>query len=142
MVKALDRFPVMGFFATAIKRHIEIGKSLTRPAEVAKAHGDHQGFFVAFRKQSIRGAALTLRKEIMDKGEKSRQGFLLSISLFKEIEARYIESVTRRNLMEEFEFYRCERCGNVVALLVKGGGTLTCCGAAMTIIMYLSIAKT
>jgi desulfoferrodoxin-like iron-binding protein len=68
----------------------------------------------------------------MDKGEKSRQEFLLSISLFKEIEARYIESVTRRNLMEEFEFYRCERCGNVVALLVKGGGTLTCCGAAMT----------
>lgn len=34
--------------------------------------------------------------------------------------------------MEEFEFYRCERCGNVVALLVKGGGTLSCCGAAMT----------
>jgi superoxide reductase len=33
--------------------------------------------------------------------------------------------------MEEVEFYRCERCGNVVALLHKGGGTLTCCGAAM-----------
>lgn len=30
------------------------------------------------------------------------------------------------------EFYRCERCGNIVALLKKGGGTLTCCGQAMT----------
>lgn len=34
--------------------------------------------------------------------------------------------------MSDFEFYRCERCGNVVALLKKGGGTLTCCGQAMT----------
>lgn len=34
--------------------------------------------------------------------------------------------------MEEFDFYRCERCGNVVALLHRGGGTLTCCGAAMS----------
>ena len=33
--------------------------------------------------------------------------------------------------MSDFEFYRCERCGNVVALLKKGGGTLTCCGEAM-----------
>ena len=33
--------------------------------------------------------------------------------------------------MEEFEFYRCGVCGNVVALLHKGGGTLTCCGEAM-----------
>jgi superoxide reductase len=34
--------------------------------------------------------------------------------------------------MSDFEFYRCERCGNIVALLKKGGGTLTCCGQAMT----------
>ena len=34
--------------------------------------------------------------------------------------------------MNEAEFYKCERCGNVVALLNKGGGTLTCCGTAMT----------
>ena len=34
--------------------------------------------------------------------------------------------------MSDFEFYRCEMCGNVVALLKKGGGTLTCCGQAMT----------
>ncbi|MCH4229038.1 MAG: desulfoferrodoxin FeS4 iron-binding domain-containing protein [Bacilli bacterium] len=33
--------------------------------------------------------------------------------------------------MEEVEFYRCERCGNVVALLHKGGGTLVCCGKEM-----------
>ena len=31
-----------------------------------------------------------------------------------------------------FEFYRCEKCGNIVALVKKGGGTLTCCGQAMT----------
>ena len=30
------------------------------------------------------------------------------------------------------EFYRCKLCGNIVALLYKGGGTLTCCGQAMT----------
>lgn len=34
--------------------------------------------------------------------------------------------------MSIVEFYRCERCGNIVALLKKGGGTLTCCGQAMT----------
>jgi superoxide reductase len=34
--------------------------------------------------------------------------------------------------MSIVEFYRCERCGNLVALLQKGGGTLTCCGQAMT----------
>lgn len=30
------------------------------------------------------------------------------------------------------EFYRCELCGNIVALIRKGGGELTCCGQAMT----------
>lgn len=34
--------------------------------------------------------------------------------------------------MDETEFYRCERCGNVVALIHRGGGTLACCGAAMS----------
>ena len=29
-------------------------------------------------------------------------------------------------------FYRCEVCGNIVALVKKGGGTLTCCDQAMT----------
>lgn len=33
--------------------------------------------------------------------------------------------------MSIVEFYRCERCGNIVALIKKGGGTLTCCGQAM-----------
>ncbi|HML48505.1 MAG TPA: desulfoferrodoxin FeS4 iron-binding domain-containing protein, partial [Clostridia bacterium] len=30
------------------------------------------------------------------------------------------------------EFYRCEVCGNMVALIKKGGGTLVCCGEDMT----------
>ena len=34
--------------------------------------------------------------------------------------------------MSNVDFYRCELCGNMVALMKKGGGTLTCCGQAMT----------
>lgn len=34
--------------------------------------------------------------------------------------------------MSEIAFYRCEKCGNVVASVKVGGGTLTCCGQAMT----------
>ena len=34
--------------------------------------------------------------------------------------------------MENEVFYRCERCGNIVAMLKSGGGTLTCCGQDMT----------
>lgn len=30
------------------------------------------------------------------------------------------------------EFYRCELCGNMVALIKKGGGTLVSCGQNMT----------
>ena len=33
--------------------------------------------------------------------------------------------------MSIVDFYRCEKCGNIVALIKKGGGTLTCCGQAM-----------
>lgn len=29
-------------------------------------------------------------------------------------------------------FYRCEKCGNIVALVKLGGGTLACCGQDMT----------
>jgi superoxide reductase len=29
------------------------------------------------------------------------------------------------------KFYRCKECGNIVGLIKEGGGTLTCCGAAM-----------
>jgi superoxide reductase len=36
--------------------------------------------------------------------------------------------------MEKAEFYKCERCGNIVALLVKGGGTLSCCGEPMKLL--------
>lgn len=34
--------------------------------------------------------------------------------------------------MTKVDFYRCERCGNIVALLNVGGGTLSCCGQSMT----------
>ena len=34
--------------------------------------------------------------------------------------------------MTAVEFYRCERCGNLVAMVKKGGGVLNCCGQAMT----------
>jgi superoxide reductase len=34
--------------------------------------------------------------------------------------------------MNETSFYRCEKCGNVVAIVKSGGGELTCCGQAMT----------
>ena len=34
--------------------------------------------------------------------------------------------------MADVEFYRCDLCGNMVALIKKGGGTLVCCGQNMT----------
>ena len=34
--------------------------------------------------------------------------------------------------MEEALFYRCDRCGNIVALIKRGGGTLVCCGQTLT----------
>lgn len=34
--------------------------------------------------------------------------------------------------MANVDIYRCEKCGNVVVQLKNGGGTLTCCGQAMT----------
>ena len=34
--------------------------------------------------------------------------------------------------MADVEFYRCDRCGNMVALIRKGGGKLVCCGQDMT----------
>lgn len=34
--------------------------------------------------------------------------------------------------MSAVEFYRCEKCGNIVALIIKGGGKLVCCGQEMT----------
>lgn len=36
--------------------------------------------------------------------------------------------------MKEAMFYRCEKCGNIVALLKSGGGTLNCCGQPMTLL--------
>ena len=36
--------------------------------------------------------------------------------------------------MGNVEFFRCELCGNIVALIKKGGGTLSCCGQEMTLL--------
>lgn len=36
--------------------------------------------------------------------------------------------------MKRSTFYRCEKCGNIVVKVAEGGGTLTCCGQAMTVI--------
>ncbi|KXB62402.1 desulfoferrodoxin family protein [Olsenella sp. DNF00959] len=33
--------------------------------------------------------------------------------------------------MPEAKFYRCNTCGNIVALIRRGGGTLSCCGSPM-----------
>ncbi|WP_432766931.1 desulfoferrodoxin [Thermoclostridium caenicola] len=35
-------------------------------------------------------------------------------------------------MMSDVTFYRCEKCGNFVALLKEGGGTLVCCDQEMT----------
>jgi len=34
--------------------------------------------------------------------------------------------------MSNVTFYRCEKCGNMVVQIKNGGGTLACCGQAMT----------
>lgn len=34
--------------------------------------------------------------------------------------------------MQDHKFYLCKRCGNIVGLIHKGGGTLVCCGEDMT----------
>jgi len=36
--------------------------------------------------------------------------------------------------MKEVNFYRCDKCGNLVALINSGGGTLVCCGQEMTLL--------
>jgi superoxide reductase len=38
----------------------------------------------------------------------------------------------RKGEIEMAVFYRCELCGNLVALIKQGGGTLVCCGQSMT----------
>jgi superoxide reductase len=36
--------------------------------------------------------------------------------------------------MSKSIFYRCEKCGNMVLSVKSGGGILTCCGQAMTLL--------
>lgn len=36
--------------------------------------------------------------------------------------------------MSYVNFYRCELCGNIVAQIKVGGGTLVCCGQDMTLL--------
>ena len=47
-------------------------------------------------------------------------------------------------MAQAVEFYRCELCGNIIALVNNGGGTaLTCCGQEMTHLVagYTDAAK-
>jgi superoxide reductase len=37
-------------------------------------------------------------------------------------------------MLGENKIYKCEVCGNIVALLNEGGGELTCCGEAMKLL--------
>lgn len=37
-------------------------------------------------------------------------------------------------MTKDVAFYRCRICGNMVALISKGGGTLSCCGEDMVLL--------
>ena len=37
-------------------------------------------------------------------------------------------------MAERLEVYKCEACGNIVEVLVGGGGELVCCGEAMQLL--------
>lgn len=37
-------------------------------------------------------------------------------------------------MADKLQVYQCEKCGNMVELVRVGGGTLTCCGQAMTLL--------
>lgn len=41
--------------------------------------------------------------------------------------------------MEKGLFYRCEKCGNIVAMVHVGGGELVCCGQPMTKLVANSV---
>ncbi len=41
--------------------------------------------------------------------------------------------------MEKGLFYRCEKCGNIVAMIHVGGGELVCCGQPMTRLVANSV---
>ncbi len=45
-------------------------------------------------------------------------------------------------MTKRHEVYRCEICGNIVGVLQKGGGTLTCCNEAMTLLDENSVDTT
>ena len=38
-------------------------------------------------------------------------------------------------MAERFQVYKCDVCGNMVELLDAGGGTLSCCGQDMTLLV-------
>ncbi|MBU0954230.1 MAG: desulfoferrodoxin [Spirochaetes bacterium] len=38
-------------------------------------------------------------------------------------------------MMEVNQIYKCEKCGNIVELLVVGGGDLVCCGEPMKLMV-------
>lgn len=37
-------------------------------------------------------------------------------------------------MTERLEMYRCEICGNLVQVILAGGGELVCCGQPMTLL--------
>ena len=36
--------------------------------------------------------------------------------------------------VQRYQVYRCEKCGNIVEVMVAGGGQLVCCGQPMTLL--------
>jgi superoxide reductase len=37
-------------------------------------------------------------------------------------------------MASQFAVYRCEECGNIIEVLIAGGGEPSCCGAPMTLL--------
>jgi len=42
-------------------------------------------------------------------------------------------------MAKEMDIYRCELCGNMAEVLHAGGGTMVCCGQAMTLLQANSV---
>lgn len=39
--------------------------------------------------------------------------------------------ITKEKVMEKLDLYKCDICGNVVEVILNGGGELVCCGQPM-----------
>jgi superoxide reductase len=49
----------------------------------------------------------------------------------KRLHKLFIPELTKNNMVEQKEVYKCEICRNIVEVLNAGGGTLVCCGENM-----------